>query len=130
MSPYLFVLCIDKLPHVINDVVETRKWDCIKVGRKGPKISHLMFVNDLLLFGKATETQVQCVMDILNTFCASSGQRISLEKSYILFSINTLTNIRRKVLHVSGLKETAELGTYLRVPLTGKVLILKSTIIC
>lgn len=53
ISPYLFVLCIDRLYHMIMDVVDNKEWECTKVGRKGPKVSHMMFADDLLLFGKA-----------------------------------------------------------------------------
>lgn len=55
MSPYLFVLCIDKLSHLILDSVEANQWECLKIGKGGPKVSHLMFVDDLILFGAATE---------------------------------------------------------------------------
>jgi hypothetical protein len=55
ISPYLFVLCMDKLSHIILQAVEEGKWKGIKAGRNGPMISHLMFADDLLLFGEATE---------------------------------------------------------------------------
>lgn len=61
-------MCIGKLSHMIRDVVEDMKWDCVKAGRSGPKISHMMFADDLLLFRKATENQVTVIMDVLNTF--------------------------------------------------------------
>jgi hypothetical protein len=55
ISPYLFVLCMDKLSHIILQAVEEGKWRGIQAGRTGPMISHLMFADDLLLFGEATE---------------------------------------------------------------------------
>lgn len=54
LSLYLFVLCLDKLSHMIMDIMEKREWDGMKVGNNGPKVSHLMFSDDLILFGKAT----------------------------------------------------------------------------
>lgn len=44
LSPYLFVVCIDKLYDMIRDVVEDMKWDCMKAGRSGPKISHTSMI--------------------------------------------------------------------------------------
>lgn len=58
ISPYIFVLCMDKLFHMIMDAFEYRRWDTMRPGRKGPLISHLMFSNDLLLFGRATCKQM------------------------------------------------------------------------
>lgn len=37
-------------------------------------MSHLMFADDLVLFGEASERQMSCVLSILNLFCAISGQ--------------------------------------------------------
>jgi hypothetical protein len=46
---------MDKLSHIILQAVEEGKWRGIQAGRTGPMISHLMFADDLLLFGEATE---------------------------------------------------------------------------
>lgn len=51
-------------------------------------------------------------------FCDTSGQRVSVEKSSILFSKNTPTHLKGQIVQASGLKETRDLGIYLGVPLT------------
>jgi hypothetical protein len=61
ISPYLFVLCIDKLSHFISHAVESGEWKALRAGRSGPLVSHLMFADDLLLFGEATKIQINCV---------------------------------------------------------------------
>jgi hypothetical protein len=81
ISPYLFVLCMDKLSHLIMHVVNVGDWRGIKAGRNGPMVSHLMFADDLLLFGEASENQMNCVMQILDTFCKLSGQEVSQAKT-------------------------------------------------
>lgn len=68
ISPYLFVLCMDRLTHMIAEQVELRSCEPIKADRNGPHVSHLMFSNDLLLFAKATERNMHCVANTLNTF--------------------------------------------------------------
>lgn len=47
LSPYLFILCMDKLSHLIMEDVSKDKWKAMKTGKDGPRISHLMFVDDL-----------------------------------------------------------------------------------
>lgn len=54
ISPYVSVLYIDKLSHLISSVVDREEWKAIKMGRYGRVVSHLMFADDLLLFGKTT----------------------------------------------------------------------------
>lgn len=53
LSPYLFVLCFERLLHVINVVVDNGFWQPIQLAREGPKLTHLAFADDLLLFTKA-----------------------------------------------------------------------------
>lgn len=50
LSPYLFVLCMERLSHLIDISVATGEWKSIRLSRNGPKISHLFFVDDLFLF--------------------------------------------------------------------------------
>ncbi|MCI14727.1 ribonuclease H protein [Trifolium medium] len=95
ISPYLFVICMDKLSHLICHAVDEGLWKTLRAGRNGPLVSYLMFADDLLLFGEANEKQMKCVMEILNKFCKMSGQEVSNEKTSILFSKNVDRNIRR-----------------------------------
>ncbi|PNX79184.1 ribonuclease H, partial [Trifolium pratense] len=120
ISPYLFVLCMDKLSHIILHAVEKDNWKGIKMGRRGPMISHLMFADDLLLFGEASEPQMRCVMDSLQRFCTMSGQEVSHNKTSVLFSRNVERNLRNKLLNISGFNETSNFGKYLGVPLHGR----------
>ncbi|WJX47132.1 hypothetical protein P8452_33857 [Trifolium repens] len=120
LSPYLFVLCMDKLSHLIMHAADNSKWIGIKAGRAGPMVSHLMFADDLLLFGEATEKQMRCVTNTLNQFCSMSGQEVSYEKTSILFSRNVERGLKNKLINMSGFKETSDFGKYLGVPLNGR----------
>ncbi|XP_061374672.1 uncharacterized protein LOC133316890 [Gastrolobium bilobum] len=42
LSPYIFVLAMEKLSHLIQDAVDNKRWKPISVGSKGPKIAHLI----------------------------------------------------------------------------------------
>jgi hypothetical protein len=111
---------MDKLTHLILHAIEQKRWKGIKAGRSGPMVSHLMFADDLLLFGEASEEQMCCVMATLQTFCNMSGQEISQDKTSVLFSKNVTRGLRNKILSISGFKETNCFGKYLGVPLIGK----------
>ncbi|PNY17666.1 ribonuclease H [Trifolium pratense] len=119
MSLYLFVLCMDKLTHLIEEAVHNEDWIPLPAGRAGPEVSHLMFADDLLLFGKATDKQMRSTMNVLNKFCDISGQVISMEKTSILFSRNVSRLTRDSLISLSGFSETFNLGKYLSIPLLG-----------
>lgn len=50
LSPYLFVLCVERSAHCILDVVDDNRWKLIVLNRGEPPITHLFFADDLLLF--------------------------------------------------------------------------------
>jgi len=120
ISPYLFVMCIDKLSHLISHAVETREWKALRAKRRGPIVSHLMFVDDMLIFSEATEVQMRCIISIVEKFCSLSGQEVSQEKTSIFFSKNTSRCVKDKLLQLSGYRESNSLEKYLGVPLLGK----------
>lgn len=50
LSTYLFVICMERLSHIIADQVDGQYWKPMRADRYGPQISHLLFADDLLLF--------------------------------------------------------------------------------
>ena len=67
-------------------------------------ILHLMFVDDLILFGLSIEHQQQVVLDILYKLCDASDQRINMDKTSILFSNNTHGSVRKRLTTKFGFK--------------------------
>lgn len=89
LSLYIFVLCMEKLSHLINSAVNMRYWKLVKASQSGPKISHLFFANDLRLFVEASKHQASILKRCLDSFCEFFGQAVSYEKSLIFCSPNT-----------------------------------------
>uniref|UniRef100_A0A151UFK2 Ribonuclease H protein At1g65750 family n=1 Tax=Cajanus cajan TaxID=3821 RepID=A0A151UFK2_CAJCA len=75
ISPYLFVLCMERLFQLITSTVESQQWRPIKLSRDGPLLSHLAFADDLILFAEATSDQVEVIQSCLDQLCGSSGQK-------------------------------------------------------
>ncbi|XP_020991268.2 uncharacterized protein LOC107473021 [Arachis duranensis] len=69
MSPYLFVLCLERLACYISHKVVEGVWKPVSVTRGSPKFSHLMFADDLLLFCQATKSQIKSKSLSLPSFC-------------------------------------------------------------
>ncbi|MDV3157560.1 MAG: reverse transcriptase family protein, partial [Candidatus Phytoplasma australasiaticum] len=68
ISPYLFVLCIERLSHLIRNTVRTGKWKGVKLARHGPVLSHLFFADDMVLFTEASQEQIGVIKECLECY--------------------------------------------------------------
>jgi hypothetical protein len=60
----------------------------IQVARNVPKVTHLLFAGDNLLFARANQKEAEVILNILQSYQSASGQLVSLEKSEVSFSRN------------------------------------------
>ncbi|KAG7534372.1 Endonuclease/exonuclease/phosphatase superfamily [Arabidopsis thaliana x Arabidopsis arenosa] len=120
LSPYLFVLCLERLCHQIEKAVGLKEWKPISLSRGGPKLSHICFADDLILFAEASVSQIRVIRRVLERFCVASGQKVSLEKSKIFFSGNVNRDLSKRISEESGIKATCDLGKYLGMPVLHK----------
>ena len=117
LSPYLFVLCVERLSHLIQLVVDNGLWKPIIIAREGPPIMHLCFADDLFIFVEASMQQVEIIKHCLQVFENSSGQKVSQEKTMIYFSQNIHHTRVVEIADEFGFSLTGDLGKYLGVPL-------------
>ena len=89
MSPYLFLLCAEGLSTFIKKAVEDGKMGGIAVSWGGPKLSHLFFANDSLIFCKASTKECSELQKILQVYEDASVQQLNRAKTSLLFSSNT-----------------------------------------
>ena len=60
LSPYLFMLCAEGLSSLIRRAVENGDMEGLAVSRGGPRLSHLFFADDSLIFCKASMDECNC----------------------------------------------------------------------
>jgi hypothetical protein len=89
LSPYLFLLCAEGLHSLIKKAERDGDIQGISLCREGPKITHLFFADDSLLFSKATPNACEKIQDILDQYEKASGQQVNRDKTTIYFSKNT-----------------------------------------
>lgn len=120
LSPYLFVICLEKLSQIIDVAVEAKVWKPFRITRRGPSLSHLFFADDLVFVGEAMKENASVIVTCLESFCSMLGQVISIPKSKLYFSSNTHANTADSICHISGMQATNELEKYLGLPLHTK----------
>ena len=114
LSLYLFILCLECLSRLLEEVVRDKKIH--PIGFRGQiRISHLFFANDNFLFTKAKVNACQNLWSILHTFCNTSDQIISTHKSHIWFSPTTPRRTKTLIFGIFDIPTTMQIGTYLGI---------------
>ncbi|KAI0503909.1 hypothetical protein KFK09_014855 [Dendrobium nobile] len=64
LSPILFILCAQLLP-----IAFAQNSCVIRINTNGPRISHLLFADDVVMFFEANKNVVKKVKEIIYDFC-------------------------------------------------------------
>jgi hypothetical protein len=83
LSPLLFLLIVEGLVESLRDWLMMVDLKDILVAN-GFRITHLLFVDDVILFGKGYLQEWQVFKDALDLFCNASGMVFSNQKSQFL----------------------------------------------
>lgn len=68
LSPYLFILCAEALSSLITQAIQKGVIIGVPTSKNGPRLSHLFFVDDSLLFCKANSVEWRRLMRILEHY--------------------------------------------------------------
>ncbi|XP_071721871.1 uncharacterized protein [Rutidosis leptorrhynchoides] len=98
-------------------VEEDRNFSGIRISQRAPTISHLLFVDDSIFFGRATLKEATTLKQNLARYGNGFGKVVNYDKSRIFFSRNTPQARRTQILNLLGVKETLKNDTYIEMPL-------------
>jgi hypothetical protein len=100
MHYYFFLFCFRfagwcslwKVPEILSRVIAREEnlglMHGIKMAKNCPPISHLLFVDDVIIFSRTNVNEAEVVLNCLNTYSSWSGQ----SKSAVFFSKNCRSN--------------------------------------
>lgn len=77
LSPYLFLLCTKGFTNLINNATNSSLILGVSIAKNVPVISHLLFVDDSLLFFRAINFNSINIIKILNDYELTSDQCIN-----------------------------------------------------
>lgn len=89
----------------------------MQIARNAPKISHILFADDSLLFTRANSAEARKVMDILTSYQQASGQVVNLDKSESPFSQNVPNEERNMISNLIGVKTVETPSRYIGFPI-------------
>jgi hypothetical protein len=86
LSPYLFLLYAEALSCMLNHAEYVESLVGVKVCREAPMLLHLLFANDSLILMEANEENARALKQILDLYCAISGQLVSVAKCSVFLA--------------------------------------------
>ncbi|KAL0455808.1 UNVERIFIED_CONTAM: hypothetical protein Slati_0920000 [Sesamum latifolium] len=88
----------------------------VAVSRSAPPISHLLFVDNMLIFCQATQEALTRLQLILHSFEEASGLQINKKKYGMVFSKNVVSSTRLELAGILGVAVVAKHDKYLGLP--------------
>ena len=73
LLPYLFIIGQEVLSRLIGKEFENKNISGVKASICAPTITHVMYVDDILLFSKATRSNATAIMNCIQKYCSWSG---------------------------------------------------------
>ncbi|XP_020678527.1 uncharacterized protein LOC110096783 [Dendrobium catenatum] len=113
LSPYLFCIAMDVFTCMIDNPSATERF--IGVHRKNLAISHLLYADDLLIFGEASTYNCNLLVDIIEGFAQLSGLLVNHEKSNLIIS-KSISN-PMEICEALNISSFGDKMTYLGIPI-------------
>ena len=116
LSPYLFLICSEALNCQLQQAARSKAIKGFSLCKNGPKISHLFFADDTLLFCRANKGDLDVIQGILVLYEKASGQKLNREKTTMFFSKATSEEKKLEIIEALGVSEVKEYEKYLGLP--------------
>ena len=97
LSPYLFLLYAEAFSSVIQATEDKRLFMGVLCSLQCPRVSHLFFADDSIVFVREKDSDALAIKKILDTYEHASGQKINFKESTITFSPNVGEEMREEV---------------------------------
>ena len=116
LSPYMFLLCAIGLQVLLHKVESDGAIRGVYICCNGPRVSHIFFADDCVLFCCAKQIECQVILNILATYERGSGQKINKDKTNLFFSTNTSLDVQESIQQLLGMPSIRNFEKYLGLP--------------
>jgi Reverse transcriptase (RNA-dependent DNA polymerase) len=116
LSPYLFILAMEPLSRLLTDAQVKGDLRGVVLAPGAPPLTHCLYADDVILFGRAEDREAKELADIMNLFGMLSGLTINNENFVAWFSHHTGRKEKRGVLRFLPAAEPTDTTVYLGYP--------------
>ena len=86
LSLYLFLFCTEGLHSLLQHSADSGQIRGVSICKLGPRLTHLFFADDSLLFCRSIISECQKIQESLSSYEKASGQQLNRAKSSLFFS--------------------------------------------
>jgi hypothetical protein len=101
----------------MNDQINEGNIEELKICRRGPGISHLLFADDSLLFFKVKGDEARHIKNVLTAYEKSTGQLLNPAKSSLMLGQNVTEDEGAIVASILNVQNTSFEEKYLGLPI-------------
>lgn len=116
LSSYILILYVDVLFSMINRAQLISDINGISLAKNAPQTTHLLFIDDNLIFYMAKEKDILNLVNILNIYQEASGQKINYSKSEMVFNSFVQENTKNDIQSYIDIPITDRINNYLGLP--------------
>jgi hypothetical protein len=112
---------VEVLSSLLTRADRERELKGVPTSKRGPRLNHLFFADDSLLFFRADLCHWNRLSRMLHCYEVASGQNLNTSKTAIFFSRNSSSDNKQQILEASGVSVAHRYDAYLGLPvLVGK----------
>ena len=115
-SPYLFLFCAEGLNAIFQKATKNGEIQGFSICINGPKLTHLFFADDCLLFCRSTLEVCEKIQELLACYEEASGQMVNKDKTTLFFSKNTDVHVQEVIKNSLGAPAIQHYEKYLGLP--------------
>ena len=104
--------------HLLSRAEENNSLRGIKVAPTAPSVNHLLFVDDCVIFSKATIHDAEAIQEALRVYELFSGQKVNFDKTTLSFSKGVRALRRSEIEQKLGVRVVDVHDRYLGLPTT------------
>nr|XP_016469786.1 PREDICTED: uncharacterized protein LOC107792109 [Nicotiana tabacum] len=117
LSPTRFILAAEALSRGLNSLHTNLYFYGFGMPKWSPKINHLAYADDTIIFSSSDATSLRLIMEILQVYENASGQRFNKGKSAVYIHHLVDQEVVRKVERTTGIGRQDFPFTYLGCPI-------------